>query len=123
MSAFSVRRLESCSFVRARIILILYILGIGIAAIPIFTMHYPSLNDYLNHLARGYVLLHYNDDPAFTRFFVLNWQPLPNLAFDVWILVFGQVLPIEIAGKLFIAAMFALLVSGVIVLHRVTFNR
>ncbi len=123
MSALIAPCPEYCSFVRTRIILILYIIGVGIATIPIFTTRYPSLNDYLNHLARGYVLLHYNDEPAFPRLFVPNWQPLPNLAFDVWILVFGQVLPIEIAGKLFIAAIFAFLVSGVIFLHRVTFNK
>ena len=123
MSALIVGRPESCPFVRAWTLFILYIIGVGIATIPIFTTRYPSLNDYLNHLTRAYVLARYNDDPAFARFFVPNWQPLPNLAFDVWVLVFGQFLPIEIAGKLFIAAIFAFLVSGVIFLHRVTFHK
>jgi hypothetical protein len=123
MSYTIARSSRSRVFVKLCIIPTFYVVGVGIATIPIFTTRYPSLNDYLSHLARGYVLLHYNEDPAFARFFVPNWEPLPNLAFDVWVLVFGQVLPIEIAGKLFIAAIFALLVSGVIFLHRATFNR
>jgi hypothetical protein len=102
---------------------ILFIFSVGIASIPIFSYQFLSINDYLNHLARSNVLLRYHDDPTFTRFFVPNWQPLPNLAFDLWILVTGQVIPVEIAGKLFVALTLALLLSGVIFLHRVAFGK
>jgi hypothetical protein len=68
-------------------------------------------------------LLHYDHDQSLTSFFVPNWRLLPNLGFDIWILIFGRVFSVEIAGKLFIATIFALLVSGVILLHRVTFRK
>jgi hypothetical protein len=101
----------------------LFAAGVGVAVIPIFSDRYLSINDYLNHLARGAVLLNYNSNPGFAQFFAPNWQMLPNLALDVWILGFGQILPVEIAGKLFVAATLAIMLGGIICLHRVTFER
>ena len=101
----------------------LFVACVGVATIPIFSDRYLSINDYLNHLARGAVLLNYNGNPAFAQFFAPNWQMLPNLAIDVWILGFGQILPIEIAGKLFVAATLAIMLGGTICLHRVTFEK
>ena len=96
---------------------------VGVATIPIFSDRYLSINDYLNHLARGAVLLNYHSNPAFAQFFAPNWQMLPNLALDVWILGLGQILPVDIAGKLFVAATLALMLGGIICLHRVTFEK
>jgi hypothetical protein len=101
----------------------LMILSVGITIVPVFSNRTLSINDYLNHLARADVLLHYHDDPAYPRFFILNWSPIPNLALDLWVLLLGQFLPVELAGKLFVAATLALLLSGVILLHRVVFNK
>lgn len=101
----------------------LFVACVGVATIPIFSDRYLSVNDYLNHLARGAVLLNYNSNPAFAQFFAPNWQVLPNLALDLWILGFGQVLPVEIAGKLFVAATLATMLGGTICLHRVTFAK
>jgi hypothetical protein len=101
----------------------LFILCVGVAVVPIFDHQTLSINDYLNHLARSDVLLRYHSDPAYSRFFVPNWSLLPNLAIDLWILFLGQFLPVELAGKLFVAATLALLLSGVIVLHRTVFKK
>ena len=101
----------------------LFILTIAIATLPIFSYQFLSINDYLNHLARSDVLLRRHSDLSSSPFFITNWKMLPNLAFDVWILSFGQILPVAIAGKLFVVATLALLLSGVIFLHRVTFNK
>jgi hypothetical protein len=97
--------------------------SLGIAAIPIFSCEFPSINDYFNHLARAAALLWYDDNPEFSSYFLPNWKPLPNLAFDVWIFGLGRILPIVVAGKLFLVATFALLLSGVIFLHRCTFEK
>jgi hypothetical protein len=101
----------------------LFLACVGVATIPIFSDRYLSINDYLNHLARGAVLLNYQSNPAFAQFSAPNWQMLPNLALDVWILVFGQILPVEIAGKLFVTATLALMLGGTICLHRVAFEK
>jgi hypothetical protein len=109
--------------VNGRVVAALIILSIGIAIVPVFSNHTLSINDYLNHLARADVLLHYQHDPAYCRFFISNWSPIPNLALDLWVFVLGQFLPVELAGKLFVAATLALLLSGVILLHRVVFKK
>ncbi len=96
---------------------------VGVATISVFTDRYLSINDYLNHLARGAVLLNYHRSAAFAQFFAPNWQMLPNLAFDLWIVGLGHILPVQIAGKLFIAATLALMLGGTICLHRVTFEK
>jgi hypothetical protein len=114
---------QPCSQVSGWMVAALFLFSIGIASIPIFSYRFPSINDYLNHLARGYILLRYNDDPGAARFFVLNWKLLPNLAIDLWVLTIGQVLPLEIAGKLYIVSTLALLLTGVIFLHRAAFGK
>jgi hypothetical protein len=68
----------------------LFVACVGVATIPIFSDRYLSINDYLNHLTRGAVLLNYDSNPAFAQFFAPNWQVLPNLALDLWILGFGR---------------------------------
>jgi len=109
--------------VRGSLVAAVFIMSVGIAWMPIFRYQFLSINDYFNHLARSYILLHYHDQHEFARFFALNWKPLPNLALDLWMLAIGQVLPVEFAGRLFVAAILVFLLSGVIFLHRVTFNK
>jgi hypothetical protein len=101
----------------------LFVVSAGLAALPIFSHRFLSINDYLNHLARSDVLLHYNSDIAFSRFYIPDWRILPNLAMDLWIFGFGRILPVELAGKLFVAVTLASVLGGVIILHRVTFNK
>ncbi len=101
----------------------LFVVSLGISSIPIFSCEYPSINDYFNHLSRAATLLWYYDDPTFSSYFLPNWKPLPNLAFDIWIFGLGRILPVAVAGKLFVAATFALLLSGVIFLHRCIFEK
>lgn len=101
----------------------LFAAGIGISSIPIFGNEFVSINDYYNHLARTAALLQYAKESAFSSYFLPNWQPLPDLAFDIWVFGLGRIVPITVAGKLFIIATFALILGGVIFLHRLTFMR
>ncbi len=98
-------------------------LAIAIAAVPVFTNRFLSINDYLNHLARTAVLLDYHADPGFARFYLLHWRPLPNLAFDLWMVAWGRLLAPAFAGKLFVVGVFALLLGGTICLHRTAFKK
>jgi hypothetical protein len=102
---------------------ILFVCSIGFVALPIFSVQMLSINDYYNHLGRTFVLLHYRDYSTLSEFFLPNWELLPNLAFDSWMVVFGHYLPIEIAGKLFVLTTIALVLSGVVLLHRALFCR
>ena len=111
------------SGVSGGLVAVLFVVSIGIASVPIFGNQFLSINDYYNHLARTAVLLHGDGDPTFSRYFLPNWQLLPNLAFDLWVWGLGQILPVALAGKLFIVATFALTLSGVIFFHRLAFGR
>src|SRR5438270_7780838 len=104
MSATSEESTRSPSGVSGRLVVLLFVASLGIAAIPIFSCEFPSINDYFNHLARAAVLLRYYDNAAFSLYFVPNWKPLPNLAFDIWIFWFGRILPFVVVGWLFVVA-------------------
>ncbi len=101
----------------------LFVVCVGLAALPIFSHRFLSINDYLNHLARSDVLLHYNSNVGVSRFYTPHWRILPNLALDLWVFGFGRILPVELAGKLFVAVTLATVLGGVIILHRIVFNK
>ncbi len=105
------------------LVLTLFVFATAVAAIPIFANQFLSINDYPNHLARAAVLLNYYSNPAFSRYYIPHWGMLPNLASDLWIVGLGHILPVEIAGKLFVAATFALMLGGTICIHFATFRR
>jgi hypothetical protein len=77
------------------------LLGLSFAAIvPFWTVHYPVMADYPNHLARWFVLFHMNDTAYhFSQFYAAAWQPLPYIAPDVLAVALQHLMPIEFAGK------------------------
>ena len=83
----------------------------------------PPLVDYPDHLARIWVLLHAQDIPALGSNYVVDWRLLPNLAVDLVLPLIAHVLPLEAAGRLFIALTMASLVLGSIALQRVLHGR
>ena len=72
--------------------------------IPIWSVAFPPLLDYPNHLARAFVLAHLND-PAFTfrQFYRSDWGLYPYLGMDASLAVLGRILPIETAGRVFLS--------------------
>ena len=71
---------------------------------PIWSVAFPPLLDYPNHLARSFVLAHLND-PAFTfsRFYRADWGAYPYLGMDASLAVLGRLFPIETAGRVFLS--------------------
>jgi hypothetical protein len=55
----------------------------GVLCLPVLWTRYAPLVDYPNHLARAYILRNYANVPAYRRFYVLRWGPIPNLAIDL----------------------------------------
>src|SRR6266436_6230662 len=72
--------------------------------VPIWSVAFPPLLDYPNHLARSFVLAHLND-PAFTfsRFYQADWGAYPYLGMDASLTVLGRLFPIETAGRVFLS--------------------
>jgi hypothetical protein len=93
-----------------------------IAIGPIFVFKYPGLQDYPNHLARGFILLN-RADPLLSRLYDIQWSPLPNLGWDLWVIAVGRILDLEWTGKLFLALSGASIVLGCFALNRALLSR
>lgn len=88
-----------------RVSVALFVLALAAALVtPIWTVSYPPLLDFPNHLARSFVLSHLHD-PAyqFSRYYEAHWGPYPYLAMDVLLIAFQHIVPVQIAGKLFLS--------------------
>ncbi|HKN85672.1 MAG TPA: hypothetical protein VJV04_02310, partial [Nitrospiraceae bacterium] len=94
------------------------LLFVSISLIPIWTVHTPPLVDYPNHMARMHILVHARESPVLQQYYEVRWAVLPNLAMDVVIPSLTKVVPLEVAGKLFLSLIFVLLSVGVLALHR-----
>jgi hypothetical protein len=91
-----------------------FALALTLVAVPVFSTVLPPLLDYPNHLARMHLLLEGGD-----AFYAVRWTPLPNLAEDLIVPPLARLMPLDIAAKLFLVMIFALLSGGAIWLNRV----
>jgi hypothetical protein len=71
---------------------------------PIWSVRFPPLLDYPNHLARSFILTHLTD-PAFpfSNYFSADWGAYPYLGMDASLAVLGRLFPIETAGRVFLS--------------------
>ena len=102
---------------------ILTVLLLAAASIPILTHPLPPLTDYINHLARTYVVNAIETDPDLAKFYQIEWQVIPNLMIDLIVPTLNRFMDIYLAGEVFTILSFAAIVSGVLALHRVLFGR
>lgn len=82
-------------------------LALGAAAVllaPIWTVRYPLLIDYPNHLASAFVLAHINN-PAFhlDRFYAADWNTYPYLTMDLLLVGLQRFVPVDLAGRLLLS--------------------
>jgi hypothetical protein len=89
------------------------------AAVPLCLGDILPLVDYPNHLARMALLAALPDAPTLQQFYALHWRPVPNLAMDLLVPPLLHVMPLAVAGKLFVLLTFALVTGGAAALHRV----
>jgi hypothetical protein len=94
-----------------------YVVLGAFALSPLLFVSVPPLVDYPDHLARMWVLVYGSEN------YVANWHLLPTLAMDLVVPPLAQIMPLEVAGKLFIALTMALLVIATTALHRVLHGR
>ena len=83
-----------------------------ITLVPLGLVRYPPLVDYPNHLARMHLLTHLESSSILNEFFQIKWAVLPNLVMDVIVPLLARIFPLEIAGRIFIALILLLLLSG-----------
>jgi len=71
-----------------------------VAVLPLWTVPYPVVTDYPNHLARWFVLFHMKDAAyQFATFYAPAWGPLPYISPDILAMVLQYFLPIDVVGK------------------------
>ena len=104
-------------------ILALFALLIGALSIPVLTHRLPPLSDYVNHLARMYVIDAIDSDPYLAKFYEIQWQIIPNLVMDLIVPVLARAISIYAAGQLFLISIFALILSGTLALNRALSGR
>ena len=90
---------------------------------PLLWATVPPLVDYPDHLARMWVLLHAKGIPALASNYVVDWRLLPNLAMDLVVPALAQLMPLEAAGRVFIALIMLGLVLATALLHRALHGR
>ena len=95
---------------------------LALSCVPLLLTQLPPLLDYPNHLARRYLLPHL-PNAGLARYYIVQWAPIPDLGMDAIVPFLAQLVPLEWAGKLFIASSFLLLAGGTAALHRALFGR
>jgi len=96
---------------------------VAAAVTPVFSVQVPPLEDYINHLARMYVLTNLDRDPLVTKFYGIDWEIIPNLVMDLLVPLFARWMNIYLAGQMFVILTLVLLVSGSFALHYAVHRR
>jgi hypothetical protein len=90
---------------------------------PLLWASVPVLMDYPNHLARMWIMAHAGEAAIADANYVANWQLIPNLAMELTVPLLARIMPIEWAGRLFIAMAMMLPVLGTVTLRRALYGR
>lgn len=95
-----------------------------VAVLPVLLAAVPPLADYPGHLARVHILHDLLTEGRFAAWYRLHWAVVPNLGMDGFVLALRAAgVPIEAAGRIFVAAVVLLLGAGVVRLHGTLFGR
>ena len=97
---------------------VLFCLLLALSAGPIFSTALPPILDYPNHLARMHILAENGASPILDQFYRVEWAALPNLAMDLIVPPLSRVMPLGLAGQLFILLTFAVMAGGGAALNR-----
>ncbi len=103
--------------------LVLYAMVGAATILPVFLAQVPPLVDYPNHLARMWILVHQTRIPELAGNYSVDWRLLPDLAMDLVVAGLSRAMPVEEAGRVFVALTMLALVGGTLTLHRVLHGR
>jgi hypothetical protein len=90
---------------------------------PLLWVRVPPLVDFPSHLARMWILVHGSEIPALASNYGVHWRLVPDLAIDLIVPVFSMLMPVEQAGRLFVALTMLALIGGTATLHRAIHGR
>jgi hypothetical protein len=90
---------------------------------PFCAVRVPGLGDTLNHLARMHVLVSLGQSQDLQRYYQIHWTPIPYLSMDAVVPFLARVVPLYLAGNLFVLACIVLPPAGTATLHYVLHRR
>lgn len=94
-----------------------------VCLVPLLLASNPPLHDYMFHIARIHILTCWQASSALQAHYVVGSFILPNIAFDVVAVLLAKVMPLELAGRVFIGLTLALQLSGCMALYRTLHGR
>jgi hypothetical protein len=104
------------------IAIVVFALLAAVSLLPVFLTPIPAMVDYLNHLARMYILSQ-NGTPDANPYYEVAWALYPNLAMDLMVPRMARLISVENATRLFLLLSQLLIVGGALVLERVVKGR
>jgi hypothetical protein len=90
---------------------------------PLLWVRVPPLVDFPSHLARMWILVHGSEIPALASNYVVHWRLVPDLAMDLIVPVLSMLIPVEQAGRIFVALTMLALIGGTAALHHAIHGR
>jgi len=109
--------------VGARRTFAVYLLLAAAVLAPVFAVNVWGLGDTPNHLARIHIMTRIADTPELQRLYETSWKPVPYLGMDVVVAILAQVMPIYVAGRVFVAVCLLMPVAAAALLRRVAWGR
>ncbi|HVY42230.1 MAG TPA: hypothetical protein VG966_04320 [Hyphomicrobiaceae bacterium] len=113
---------RASGFPGAHIAVLFFVLML-LVSVPIWTHPVPPLSDYVNHLARMFIIARIGTNATLAQYYQIEWQIIPNLVMDLIVPLLGRIMNIYLAGQIFTVAAFVLIASGVMALNRALFGR
>lgn len=102
---------------------IAYVVLAGLTLSPLLWASVPPLVDYPNHLARMWILAQDGNIAPLADNYVVHWQLVPDLALDLIVPPLAHIMPLDVAGRVFIALTMLGLLAGTMLLHRALYGR
>jgi hypothetical protein len=99
-----------------------FVLLTAASLLPVLLTPIPAMVDYVNHLARMYILSQ-NGTPDANPYYEAAWALYPNLAMDLMVPRMARLISVENATRLFLLLSQLLIVSGALALERVVKGR
>jgi len=101
----------------------LFVVLAAITSTPVLLHPWQPLSDYINHIARMYVIAAGDADPDLSRFYQVDWQVIPNLMMDLIVPILQRVMNVYLAGQVYSVMCFVLILSGTLALNRCLYGR
>ena len=104
------------------VVILLHLVLLGLYTAVFLSVDVPALTDYPNHLARMFIVTHYNELPLLQKYYYVKTEIAPYLGIDAFFYTFSF-LDIYTVGKLFLATSFALITLGVLLTNYALFKK